>query len=434
MRVIWQSEIDPYASAVLRKHWPTVPNLGDVRSITAARLAAMADAKSDGCDHGQFEVEGTRPRRGEHWQAVRRGAFSPDVICGGFPCQDISNAGKRAGIDGERSGLWSEYARIIGELRPRYVIVENVAALLGRGIERVLGDLAALGFDAEWHCIPASAVGAPHRRDRVWIVAYAQCGPGRQRERASAQVGGAGREEGAAGREPSLPAAYQGAAGGARVADADHERGRLWATGREDAADAWESSRRAVAGAWESEPDVGGSLDGFPLWLDRFVGWGLTHEQSKRSVEALRGMWDADLADAVWAAIGGLDRFSQAQILFAVVREYAGDADQARLLMASQKTLTEFVRGVWRAAATSSAPRRPGSKQQRADEHPDAMQVVSRLFAHDGEASWHPGSWEDGVPRVASGVTARVDRLRCLGNAIVPQIAEIIGRAIVRAA
>ena len=96
-----------------------------------------------------------------------------DIICGGFPCQDISVAGKGAGIEGSRSGLWSEYARIISEVRPRYVIVENVAALLGRGLERVLGDLAALGFDAEWHCIPASAVGAPHRRDRVWIVAYA---------------------------------------------------------------------------------------------------------------------------------------------------------------------------------------------------------------------------------------------------------------------
>jgi DNA (cytosine-5)-methyltransferase 1 len=75
---------------------------------------------------------------------------------------------------GERSGLWREYARIIGELRPRYVIVENVAALLSRGLGDVLRDLAALGFDAEWHCIPASAVGAPHRRDRVWIVAYAK--------------------------------------------------------------------------------------------------------------------------------------------------------------------------------------------------------------------------------------------------------------------
>jgi DNA (cytosine-5)-methyltransferase 1 len=139
MRVIWQSEIDPYASAVLKKHWPEIPNHGDIRSIRAG--------------------------------SVER----PNVLCGGFPCQDISNAGKCAGIDGERSGLWSEYARVIGELRPDYVIVENVAALLGRGIERVLGDLAALGFDAEWHCIPASAVGAPHQRDRVWIIAHAHC-------------------------------------------------------------------------------------------------------------------------------------------------------------------------------------------------------------------------------------------------------------------
>src|SRR5574343_193510 len=135
MRTRWFSEIDPYASAVLRKHWADVPNHGDIRN-------------------------------------VRRGAVEPvDVLCGGFPCQDISNAGKRAGIDGERSGLWAEYARVIGELRPRYVIVENVSALLGRGLGRVLGDLAALGFDAEWHCIPASAVGAPHRRERICIVA-----------------------------------------------------------------------------------------------------------------------------------------------------------------------------------------------------------------------------------------------------------------------
>jgi site-specific DNA-cytosine methylase len=95
-----------------------------------------------------------------------------DVLCGGFPCQDISVAGRGEGIDGARSGLWGEYARLIRELRPRYVVVENVAALLARGMERVLGDLAACGYDAEWDCIPASAVGAPHRRDRVWLVAY----------------------------------------------------------------------------------------------------------------------------------------------------------------------------------------------------------------------------------------------------------------------
>lgn len=95
-----------------------------------------------------------------------------DVICGGFPCQDISFAGAGAGLDGDRSWLWREYARLVGELRPRYVSVENVAALLDRGLGRVLGDLAALGYDAEWHCIPASAVGALHARDRIWVVAY----------------------------------------------------------------------------------------------------------------------------------------------------------------------------------------------------------------------------------------------------------------------
>lgn len=136
MRVIWQSEIDPYASAVLRKHWPDVPNHGDIRTI--------------------------------HFPPVER----CDVLCGGFPCQDISNAGKRAGIDGERSGLWSEFARVIGELRPRYVIVENSAALLGRGLGRVVGDLVALGYDTEWSIVPACSFGAPHARERVFLIAY----------------------------------------------------------------------------------------------------------------------------------------------------------------------------------------------------------------------------------------------------------------------
>ena len=138
-------EIEPFPRAILKEHWPDVPCYEDVRTLTAQQLRA------DG--------------------------ISVDVICGGFPCQDISAAGRQAGIEvGTRSGLWSEIVRLSGELRPRYVIVENVAALLSNGMGRVLGDLAALGYDAEWHCIPASAVGAPHRRDRVWIVAYPRHG------------------------------------------------------------------------------------------------------------------------------------------------------------------------------------------------------------------------------------------------------------------
>ena len=93
-----------------------------------------------------------------------------DIIAGGFPCQDISAAGRGAGIDGERSGMWVEMARIIGEVRPRFVFVENSPMLTSRGLGRVLGDLATLGFDAEWGVLGAADVGAPHQRDRIWIV------------------------------------------------------------------------------------------------------------------------------------------------------------------------------------------------------------------------------------------------------------------------
>ena len=104
---------------------------------------------------------------GKPWRGI------VDVISGGFPCQDISSAGRGAGITGERSGLWKEFARIIGEVRPRYVFVENSPMLTKRGIDIVLGDLAAMGFNAEWGIVSARASGAPHKRERLWIVADA---------------------------------------------------------------------------------------------------------------------------------------------------------------------------------------------------------------------------------------------------------------------
>jgi DNA (cytosine-5)-methyltransferase 1 len=134
--VRWQCEIDPFARAVLAKHWPEVKRYEDVRGID---------------------------------ETIER----VDIIAGGFPCQDISDAGKRAGIDGERSGLWAEYARIVRLLRPRFVFVENVAALTIRGLDRVLGDLASSGYSAEWDCFRASDAGAPHKRSRIFVLAYA---------------------------------------------------------------------------------------------------------------------------------------------------------------------------------------------------------------------------------------------------------------------
>lgn len=105
---------------------------------------------------------------GRPWRGV------VDLVAGGFPCQDVSHAGPRLGLEGERSGLWSEYRRIVGEVQPRLVFVENVAALVVRGLDRVLSDLAALGFDAEWGVVSACSAGAPHARDRLFLLAYAQ--------------------------------------------------------------------------------------------------------------------------------------------------------------------------------------------------------------------------------------------------------------------
>ncbi len=102
---------------------------------------------------------------GKPWRGI------VDVVSGGFPCQDISVAGKGRGIEGERSGLWAEMFRIICEVRPRFVFVENSPALTGRGLGRVLADLASVGFDAQWGVLGADDVGAPHRRERIWIVA-----------------------------------------------------------------------------------------------------------------------------------------------------------------------------------------------------------------------------------------------------------------------
>src|SRR5690606_36212647 len=105
---------------------------------------------------------------GRPWRGV------VDVVAGGFPCQDVSVAGKGDGLDGERSGLWTEYKRVVREVEPKRVEVENSPMLTSRGLGRILGDLAELGFDARWGVLGANRVGAPHRRDRIWIVAHAK--------------------------------------------------------------------------------------------------------------------------------------------------------------------------------------------------------------------------------------------------------------------
>ncbi len=142
MQTVAFCEINPFCQKILKKHWKSVPVFSDVTALTKEDFTSLPKI---------------------------------DVIAGGFPCQDISCAGKQIGISGKRSGLWKEFRRLIDAIKPSYAIIENVANLRSKGLITVLQDLWEIRYNAEWHCIPASAFGAPHRRDRIWIIAYPCC-------------------------------------------------------------------------------------------------------------------------------------------------------------------------------------------------------------------------------------------------------------------
>ncbi|MDE2105551.1 MAG: DNA cytosine methyltransferase [Patescibacteria group bacterium] len=284
-------EREPFCRAVLKKHWPDIPCHDDVTTL---------DGK---------QYNGTI-----------------DVIAGGFPCQDISLAGKGAGLAGERSSLWFEYLRIIKEAQPRYAIIENVSALRSRGLEEVLRSLAEIGYDAEWHCIPASAVGAPHRRDRVWVVAYPQgerytCGEPANEASQEREIMGGGETQGLRIAESSNTHRVRN---DALMADAN-DKGSQGRNGEE-------LSERA------SEQPIGSSSTSIP------------NAESEQAGGVLSSRLSAYLS-------AGCDRARQAP-------------------------------------------------------------------------SWEP---ESHVCGVADGVPNRVHRLKSLGNSIVPQIAQIIGGAILKA-
>lgn len=197
MTCAWQVENDPYAKKILEKHWPHVTKFDDIRDVSYPPCV--------------------------------------DLIAGGFPCQDISVAGKGAGLAGARSGLWREFHRIINEVRPTWVLIENVPALRTRGLRTVLSDLRASGFDAEWDGLPAQAFGAPHRRDRIFVVAYSM------RVRCNTE------------REVK----------GRNFQNLDWDASTK-ALGREDV-----QHRTGWASNWSAEPDVGRVAHGVPSRVDR---------------------------------------------------------------------------------------------------------------------------------------------------------------------
>lgn len=258
METIAFCEKELFCQANLKKNWPDIPCYNDVTTL-------------DGSEYAEV-----------------------NVICGGFPCQDVSLAGTGKGLAGARSGLWSEYHRIIKEAKPQWVAIENVSALRSRGLEEILRQLAEIGYDAEWYCISAAAVGARHRRDRIWILAYPQgqrhaCGEPSDQTSQERAVESSGKPEG-------LRFAEFGNTSGIRndelVADTHQPRlqrrlseilcqragERLaWESGASVAnADGeppqWIAEPRLERDPWRTEPNVGRVVDGVSTFMDRIGG------------------------------------------------------------------------------------------------------------------------------------------------------------------
>ena len=245
MQCRWQSEIEPYACQVLKKHWPDTPNLGDVTQID--------------------------------WSTVER----TDVVAGGYPCQPFSVAGARKGEFDPRH-LWPYFRDCICILRPRYALLENVSGHLSLGFGHVLGDLAAIGYDARWDCIPAAAVGAPHLRDRVFVIAtrqnMAHANPNSEPRRA---IHG-GKTENRSEQQRTLADSDHGRSrnslragwdapwhGGKNVAYARCQSSQVPLTRRQPAE---QKSERTCW--WETEPGVGRVAHGIPRRLDRLRALG----------------------------------------------------------------------------------------------------------------------------------------------------------------
>ncbi len=361
MEVIWQSEIDPYGCRVLKKHWPEVVNHGNIKEI--------------------------------NWGDIVR----PDVICGGYPCQPFSTAGKRNGTDDPRH-LWPWVREAISVLRPKYAILENVRGHVSLGLDIVLREMASIGYDAEWQIVSAASVGAPHRRDRVIIVAYPT-------EQFSNERGH--------GDNPGKIAEWQalqeqigrGDSAGSdtigQLADSD-SFGHLRRQSQVFTADRWLNALSLI-GSCSTDVADSDSISG--------------HKQPERQVQQSdtlgRGQNVANPNNSrSGTSRSGTDGNGTQEI------KGWGNKSQFRISgrstdVANNDSERDGLIGSQGAAGEARQFRRHNSGREKTN--------VSRQW-------W---TIEPDVGRVAHGVPSRVDRLRGLGNAVVPQVAELIGRMVI---
>jgi site-specific DNA-cytosine methylase len=499
------SEVDGYAAGLFQKRFPEAVPLGDARSI----------------DYGKLP-------KGE-W-----------VVTGGFPCQPHSVAGKREAAQDKRD-LWPECARMLRELRPGLALFENVAGLLSsdRGLffNRVLSDISASGYDAEWQIISAFDVGAQHLRKRVWIVVY-PCGGGLDRiarRRAGPEPsdrhlqletrnsdrntdgfskqekrevcgrenpdscgicsnvadtegkglperGQPGRAQGAAEEKSGLVPGFErcsetmadtacqrwgerqseagkppsrssktvsdtyiidgdnsghgtGQIRGERSPEAEISRSDSDTDGKrcqefpdritERAGDTDSPScRNGIGNYWAVEPGVGRSVNGFSARLDEFGG--LSDEAKERAREILFDVWGKDGEEAIQWTLGRFDGVSEAEVLLIVMCEYEAERNRIGREAARETVKKIGLRNLWHYIESSRSPHRRKYYEQYAGEYSNALYSLPRKTSSLFPQAWKDDTWENGIDRVIRGEKYRVDRLKCLGNAIVPQCAELI--------
>lgn len=416
-RTVGFCEIEPYCQQVLAKNF-----LADANDSSQARLGQhggqilpkQASIRSGGSGRARIHSDISQ-LDGTEYKGV-------SLITGGFPCQPFSVAGKRRGAADDRH-LWPEMCRVIDQARPAFVLSENVPGIIAMELDNVLSDLERIGYACRSFVIPACAVDARHRRNRLWVVAMRISDTG--------CVG-----NGTLQHEPEPGRSTAAHTGALCETVPNSNEPRL--QGR-NSKELRERACKRVAGPsrspdneciWLPEPAVGFGSNGLSAELDRGLD---ATDCLSRSSQVLLNLWERVAPTAIQQTTGGQWRIPAAKVLLANVH---GDRLCQRHIgricetQADCEIPWEALRELWGYGQPGVPSHRWELEQRLASEHPDLMRLLSHYAPPPCSACWRDDSWEDGIMRVAHKIPRRVDRLKGLGNAIVPQVAYQILKGI----
>jgi DNA-cytosine methyltransferase len=452
-RNLFFCDCNTFCQAVLRKNFGQDSLIyGDIREVTVERVIAGTVLRGHIYEQSKIEpTKGHNRSRSEPIADIRASSIQCDLLTGGFPCQPFSAAGKRKGRDDDRH-LWPEMFRVIQAFRPRWVIGENVRGLInienGMALQQVFLDLESIGYAVQSFVIPACAVNAPHRRDRIWIVAHAErTGAGS----VSGEIADEGRRTGENRRE-GIRQAY-GAACSMRTTAADRhaadsEIGEREA-GLQDGSkhknrEAWEIGGR---GSWqqpwlEVATRLCGISNGFSDWMERYFDDVIREEYygkitKENRAEGLRILREGISSKEVWDKLGRLFQVEEAEVLLSFLRRIETGAERQNDLQSAGKKNEpgSGMRELWRNASYRYSSCRREHQKQFAGELVGVVPSVPYEVALDIATGWdylqcaYSASISPAIGKLSKS-KHREERLKALGNAIVPQVVMPIMEAI----